>query len=309
MMIVILLFMTGGLIVRALCLAAVLLAFACIPLPCISPANAASEALRPIQITYYAKNSATGVMEQKIRWDIRNKMQWHNFQNNIKKSPAFAAASPLPIEMGPAEYIVFSDRDANGLSGRDIFVTPFGITITQVLLQNKYYQDTNKMYNFLDEQRKLHTGFDTVSSMPISKSGIVVQHFIYNAMANPVWHVSNPQDMSVYEGFLRGSKPYEKFVEMQITRSDAENQEIISEFESNGSFMVYMNYPSSPATAVSVTKNGHLRVSTIDTRVESYTDPNTAIFSFYKEQALQRIKQRDDAIKAREKIRQSQQTQ
>lgn len=266
-------------------------------------AQTVQESLIPVKVTYFSKDAKSGHLKPVIQWEIRNRNQWVAFQEDIAKAVPIPATSPAPIDLNPDELIVFSDRDANGLSGTEIFLTPMGITQTEVSLKNKYFEDTNKMRAFLEDQRQKQAAFNTMNSFPITTDGIVVQYFIYNALPNPVWHVSNPDDVKLYEAFIKGAQGFTKYTERRLVDAEEKGRGVLSEFESEGAFMVYLNYPTSPATAIAVSKAGNMRVSNIDTATKSYEDIESAYFNFYRTQALQRVKQREEVLKQREKVK------
>lgn len=247
--------------------------------------------VKPLAVEYIARDAQTGAPVSQVTWELRNRAQWEEFKAALRETTPLPAGTPSPIDQNPAEMIVLSDRESNGLSGVDIYLTPAGITRTRVKLKSNYFNDDNRLFEFLDEQRRNQKALETSSSIRLNAPGVVVQYFIYNALPNPRWQVTKPGDMALYASFAERLKPLGSGTIQSIENDDFEKQ--VSRFESDGAYMMYLNYPQSKYTAVAVNRAGQVRLSTVTTDSISYPDANSAYFNFFKNQALQRIQQRD----------------
>ena len=181
-----------------------------------------------------AKDAVEGFKEV-YKWRMNVSDEWRRFEYMASTMPKGKKEEISPFVRKPAELLVLSIKDENGVTGQDYYLTPDGIMITAITSRNSFFEDRNNFFGFLKEEVSLRSSFEKFP----------VRYRINDTLPNPAWLVNTQKDVNLYDGFMRKIP--------QVTLSNTRFQ---SAFEEKGNFTLIPNYPKAPADFVTVGPSG-----------------------------------------------------
>ncbi len=246
-------------------------------------ASAPAKADTPVKAILFVAdpNSAQGFVE-KYHWQMNQSDEWRRFEFQASQMPPGEKNAVSPYMRKPAELIVLSVKDPNGITGKDYYLSPNGIMISDVGSKNDYFEDTHDFYSMLKEEVTNHSSFEKFDgeTIPPESPGIVVHYRINENLPNPVWLVNTQKDVNLYDALMRDLKPYD--------RIDTKKLILSGSFEKMGNFVINLNYPGAPAKYVTVGLNG-LRFSQNFTE-ERYVLDQKKYFDYFHNIAMDSIR-------------------
>jgi len=239
---------------------------------------AQAQLFQPVNVKYMVidPTSKTGYADKAI-WTINSENDWARFYNQMLALPKDTAKNPDPLENKVTSMVVMSQKDRNGLTGTDIYVSDLGIMAIKTVAENRIYEDVNGFFKFLSTEQKEKAPFETAGKTKVSNlsSGIVINYNINVDLPNPAWLVQSPDEIKLYNSYLLGIKKRQL---VGSTQADA-----IDVFDDMGSFVLYLNYPTSPAEIATISANS-IRLSNLKVSVKFYRDTKK-FFTYFKSQA------------------------
>jgi hypothetical protein len=233
----------------------------------------------PVNVLYLVKDpdSPFGYKE-KLQWSINSSADWERFYKTMLSLPEDKGINPDPLKAKVDDIIVLSRKDANNLTGFDIYISQKGIMSVHRDAVHTYYPDSNKLWDFLKEEQSHHASFDAFSkNIEISKKsiGIVATYNINQNIPNPVWLVDDPAKVTTYDSYFLALKPYTEF-ELRFSAEKID-------FDDMGIFILNLNYPDAPGNIATVTQKS-IRISKGAINSRFYQDTQD-YYNFYKSQA------------------------
>lgn len=201
------------------------------------------------------------------RWEIPPEEEWVRIHNNIGTFKKQKAEEANPFLHKVPEMVVLSQKDRNGVTGEDFYLTPNGIMRVTRKPFDSFYKDQFEFKKFLEEElgRRVNYTEAGFSDIPLEAPGIVVTYDVNDTLKNPMWQITKPEEIKVYDGFFRGLV---RLVD-DAQRSAAEDYT----FNEMKNFMVYLNYKNSPARFATVTPK-FIRLTRVGLQNFYYEDPD-----------------------------------
>lgn len=249
------------------------------------PAQAADDSIpfSPVSAVYLVKDktSAFGYKER-LRWSINTSEDWDRFYKIMPGFPYDKTVNPDPLKANVDDMIVLSRKDANKLTGFDIYLSAIGIMAMERQAEHKYYPDSNNLWTFLKEEQRQNASFENLTNSKAADSntaGIVATYNINRNMINPTWAVTTQDRIASYDSYFMALKPYTDF-ELKYSAPQMNYDDV-------GVFVLNLNYPNAPAKIAAVTSKT-IRLSNSFIKTTYYQDPQD-YYNFYKSQAREML--------------------
>lgn len=235
----------------------------------------------PPQITghYYVAKDATNMKyNDLIEWEVTSYPEWSKFLDNLNTMPQDEEKNN-PMGLRQPEIIYFSVKNQDQRSGHDIFISQAGIQQFSKMPLDAYYEQDISFQKFLDTERSINPGYDSMTeNVDVNTPGIVVIFRGSSHLKNPYW-VIKLSDISLlqrYKDFIQTLKPIStKWLTFFAPATD---------FDNDGSFILYLNYPNAPQQMLVVSPNGNIRGTKIEQKYSYYKDVY-GYFLMFKRQA------------------------
>jgi len=232
----------------------------------------------PVLVTHYKTDpKAENGYRQEYQWYMNQNDEWRRFVYLVGKTPTAKKEDISPFLRKPDDMIVLSFKDENGVTGKDYYLSKYGIMVTSILPKNFYYYDTHDFLKFLKEELTQQSSFEKYPGEKISTTtnGIVVRYRINDNLPNPAWLISEQHSVDVYDMFLRNlavPKPGE--INKVINRQS---------FDEKGYFSLLLNYPKSPAKFATVGADG-IRLSRLYS-IDTFYKDDKNYFRYFHDMA------------------------
>ena len=244
----------------------------------------------PLQITIYKADpsSSTGYKET-YQWRLNENDEWRRFVYLVGKMETARKEDVSPFLRKPDEMIVLSYKDDNGITGKDYYLSPYGLMVTSILAKNTYFVDSHGAFDFLKDQLSHQSSFEKYPGEKISPDtkGIVIRYRINENLPNPAWLVTKDQDVYMYDTFFKKLSP--------ANAGDIAQFMNFQTFEEKGNFSLILNYAHSPARFATIGERG-IRLSQLYSTDLFYADPKNYYEYFYNlTQESSRLRKKVDA--------------
>lgn len=243
---------------------------------------------------YKADPSAPEGFTETYRWRMNASDEWRRFEYMMTKMKPAAKEHISPFVKKPAELLILSVKEANGITGKDYYLTADGVTVVTIYARNSYYKDSKDLFKLLKEQVIEKHSFEKFPGEKVAndEKGIVIRYLINKDLPNPAWLIETQKDVNLYDSFLRKLPGI----------GDAAFQ-INNPFEEKGNFILLLNYPKAPGDFVTVGPAG-IRISKMENEDTYLKDEKKYYKYFYglTQDSLKMksdVQKRDDAIKER----------
>lgn len=251
-----------------------------------APAQADSIIFRPIDAVYMVRDPGTkDGYKEKLRWQVNSPDDWARFYENLPNLPKDNTTNADPLNGKVDDMVVFTHTDDNDLTGYDIYVSNLGIMKVTRGATHQIYPDTNQLRAYLIEEQKDRASFESLSGDSVSSksNGIIVTYNINESIPNPVWRISEQNDIRIYDSFFKALKP--------LTGAKLKSARSGENFEGFGTFVMNLNYPRAPARIATVGKTS-IRMSNGFISTDFYQDTQN-FYKFFKDQAREMIKYKE----------------
>lgn len=249
----------------------------------------------PISIHLYkADPTAKDGFTETDKWRMNESDEWRRFEYLATKAKPGDKGKISPFINHPAEMLVLSIKDANGITGKDYYLTADGITIITIAAKSDYYEDANDFFKLLKEQVVKQTSFEKYPGEKVSNDadGIVIRYLINRDLPNPAWKINTQENVNLYDSFMR------KIPAVGDTAFQYDNP-----FDKKGNFILLLNYPKAPGKYATVGPEG-IRISTTE-NIDSYIKDDKKYYQYFydltKDSMRMKfdVQKREDAQKAR----------
>lgn len=209
-------------------------------------------------------NSTASGYKERIRW-VLNSDTWNRLALIVPNMPLDRTENPSPFKSGAEDIIVLTRNDVNGMTGKDIYLSNIGIMVIERSAEHAYFKDTNKFWDFLEEEQGEHSLLENLNEEGFDSKapGIVVVYNLNQNLANPNWKINEPEALELYQSYMKGMVAYSDY-DLKYTLDT-------SKFDKLGLFTLYLNYDSAPAKVATIAK-GSLRLSNPVTSTIYYQD-------------------------------------
>ena len=242
-----------------------------------------------IDCTYYVPDPKDKEKYHKvIQWPMVNAAEWDKLQGALNVATPIEGR-PRLVTDGKNPVIHIVQRNDDLVTGEDIYISPNSIIKINNDPSNAYATTDYRFRSFLEKEMKLHAGFgDGTEKLDVTKPGIVVR---YNAsggsmVQSPHWNVSEAIDIAPYIVFVK------KAVRLTESQEFAESRD--PSYKDPDTFTIYLNVPNAPARYVTVTTEGHMRMTSVVSTPSNYRD-DLDLFTYYKKQAQDVIEAKKNA--------------
>ena len=238
-------------------------------------------------IYYKADQKAENGYREAYRWRFNASDEWRRFVNFAPQMTAKTDAEASPFKRAAEDFIILSVKDANGVTGRDYFLSKHGVMISSITAESVFYSDAHDFYSFLKEETLNHKGFETFPGEKFAndKQGVIVRYNINEELPNPSWRINTQENLNLYDSFLRELTPMER-----LSRAD---------FDRLGHFNLLLNYPKAPGEFATIGPDG-IRISKSVSEDKFYKDER-GYYEFFRKAALEHMAAAAD-MKAKDKL-------
>ena len=213
-----------------------------------------------------------------IQWDINNSNEWINFVNNLQTLPREDKVTN-PFQINLPDIIHVEQINPDKISGSDVYMSKAGIHLVTKMPFDLFYFTNPKLIDFLESQLKEKSSYTETEDQEINinSAGIVVTYRGSNTLGNPTWHISSDEDLADYKRYIDELVPIERKTKLRIE----EGKEIYDEL---GSFVLYLNYPDAPSKILSISRQGDVRATKVETLKYLFKDTQ-GFYDIYKKRA------------------------
>ncbi len=220
---------------------------------------------------YKADPDAREGFTEVYKWRMNESDEWRRFEYLAESMKKGNKETISPFINKPAEMLALSVKDANGLTGKDYYISKNGILISTILARHDYYKDSKNFFKFLKEEVTNQSSFEKFPGevYPMDSSGIVARYWINQNLPNPSWLINKQENLNLYDSFLR-----------KLPKYNMAKFENITPFEDKGNFILLLNYPKAPGKFATIGPAG-IRISNIGSEGRYVLDDKSYYDYFY----------------------------
>lgn len=222
------------------------------------------------------------------RWLLSSEDQWARIHNNIDtfQKKTESEVNPFTAKEKENDLIVLVQNDRNGVTGEDFYLSKKGIMRVTRKPFDIFYRDTSSLKKFLEEELKRRVNYTetNIEGFPITSPGVVVAYDINETLKNPMWHVTDPRELKLYDSFFRGIN--------RLMDDEARVAADDTMFDQRNNFFMYLNYKEAPARFVTVTDH-YIRLSRVMLTNSYHEDPGKYFEHFLEEAKNQTMSESD----------------
>lgn len=220
---------------------------------------------------YKADPAAKEGFTEVYKWRMNESDEWRRFEYLAESMKKGEKEKVSPFINKPDEMLVMSIKDANGLTGKDYYLSKNGLLVSTILAKDNYYEDVRNFYKFLKEEVTNQSSFEKFPGevYPMDSKGIVARYWINQNLPNPSWLIDKQHNLNLYDSFMRKLPPI-----------NGEQFRYTNPFEEKGNFILLMNYPEAPGKFATIAPRG-IRISTIGNEGRYLIDEKSYYKYFY----------------------------
>jgi len=233
---------------------------------------------------YVAKDNNFDKYDDKIQWEVTSLPEWTKFLVNLKTMPKDEEKNN-PMGLKQPEVIHFNVSNSDKKSGHDIFISKAGIQQFSRMPLDRYFASSLEFKEFLDTELSMNPGYDTTSGeVDINTPGIVVIYRGSQQLKNPYWiiPITDKKVIERYKTYIKSLKPGAVYESSSTSQTGYSVDE--TPFESEGTYILYLNYPDSTQQFMVVGIDGQVRGTNIQQKYYYFKDA-MGYFSMFKRQA------------------------
>ncbi len=236
---------------------------------------------------YIAKDDTKTTYKEKTKWLVSNPAEWSKFLVNLKSLPKDTVKNN-PMRLHQSEIIHFNVTNPDQKSGHDVFISNSGIQHFGRIPVDRYYEPHPDFSKFLENEltANLSSTYATQNKTDINQSGIVVVYRVSSKLGNPSWVIkpSDKERFEIYKKFLNSFVNASTNNDTNTESADKQDDSMKfadTQYDSTGTFVLYLNYPDAQNKFIVVGKNMAIRGTKIRQESAYYLDTD-GYFSIFK---------------------------